>query len=298
MIRSLLFDVLTARESFFFHFQPEYRKYKESLRHGLVSEWQYDSLKSIVKRFSGHPDAERLYLIIDAVDESTEEDRRDILNLLLELCSDSKHCTIKVFIASRPIGLLESRIPVSDIIRLQDENKPDIEQYALSCLKGAPLSFTGDILRESIDHIVTYAEGVFLWTHLVMEELSVYAETGYSSEEIFDVLKSLPKELEELYELILSRLLEGKPRDITVGIRLFQFILFAARSPTNAEVAHALAIPESPVVSYLASDELFKRALIQDVDKRIIHCGGNLLEIKHSKGAIGRCYCALSSLLS
>jgi len=39
---------------------------------------------------------ERLYLIIDAVDESDDKDRRDILQLLFDLCSRRKHCVLKV----------------------------------------------------------------------------------------------------------------------------------------------------------------------------------------------------------
>jgi len=287
MIRSLLFDVLHQKESFFFHFQPEYRKHKASLQNDQDPEWPYESLKKILASFADHPDAEWLYFIVDAVDESSNEDRRDILDLLLNLCSNSNRCVVKVFIASRPIGELECRIQPSDIIRLQDENKADIERYAVSFLTNPPIKFTGDILRASTDHIVKHAEGVFLWVNLVKEVLSKYAETGFSSDEIFSALEALPRQLEEFYMLILKQLDAGEARDIKVGIRLFQFVLFAARSPTVAEVAHALAMPESPEVRYVASVEAFERALIRDLDKRIMHCGGNLLEIKRSEGAVG-----------
>jgi hypothetical protein len=122
--------------------------------------------------------------------------------------------------------------------------------------------------------------------HLVKEVLSGYAETGFSSDEIFSALETLPKQPEEFYMRILKQLDAGETRDIKVGIRLFQFVRFAACSPPVAEVAHAVAMPESQEVRYIASVEALERALVREVDKRIA-LRRQSLEIKRSEGAVG-----------
>ena len=51
----------------------------------------YESLKRILLSLQDHSLAERLSLIIDAVDESDDKDKRNILNLLFNLCSETKY---------------------------------------------------------------------------------------------------------------------------------------------------------------------------------------------------------------
>jgi Cdc6-like AAA superfamily ATPase len=99
MLRSILYDILHDDETFFYHcFQSEYRC---QLLRGVPAVWDYDSLKTVLQSLWNHSQSKRLYLIIDAVDESEEEDRRNVLKLLFELCARTKHFILKVFIASR-----------------------------------------------------------------------------------------------------------------------------------------------------------------------------------------------------
>jgi len=123
MLRSILYDILNQKESFFFfHFQPEHRALLQERSHFDFVERHYRSLKNVLLSLRDHPRAEQLYLIIDAMDESDNKDRREILQLLFDLCSGSKHCVIKVFVASRPVTQLEYRSSeFHNFIRLQDE---------------------------------------------------------------------------------------------------------------------------------------------------------------------------------
>jgi Cdc6-like AAA superfamily ATPase len=287
MLRSILYDILKQDESFFFHFQVEYRKYQESLRYGHVSEWPYESLKGILKGLRDHPGAKRLYLIVDAVDESTDKDRHDIVGLLSELCSRTEgslsSIVFKVFIASRPVSDLMHHIQqFHRLITLQEETKHDISKLARSALQGQELHFTGDILQRATSYIVENAQGVFLWVHLVMEELLTYARTGCSATQIFEVLKSRPTELEGFYRHILEKLENGQKRDIRDGLHIFQFVLFACRPLTVAELRHALATRALDVETL--SNQSFQDSLINNIEMRVIHCGGNFLEIRYSKG--------------
>ena len=274
MLRSILHDVLHQNETFFFHFQSLYRK----TQHGTL-EWNYDSLKRILLSFKEHPAMERLYIIVDAMDESDDNDRRDIIHLLYQLCETKKLCIVKVFLASRPIaGLSQGLTEIKNIIKLQDENKPDILKFVESFLANLKLSPTYH--REVKDYIVRNAQGVFVWVHLVGQELLKYAETGCNNKEIHKFLESLPKELDSFYKHILVKLEKNERRDIEVGLRVFQLILFACRPLRVQEIQHALAIPDDIDTEYTPSAESFEENMIYDIVKRIIHCGGNFLDIK------------------
>ena len=99
MLRSVLYDILNKNEGFFFHFQPFYRQAARGDRH---PEWSYRALKGILlSLMKSHPVRERLYLIVDAIDESDDGQRIDVIKFLHELCSAKGHCLMKVFVASR-----------------------------------------------------------------------------------------------------------------------------------------------------------------------------------------------------
>ncbi|KAF8533010.1 hypothetical protein BDD12DRAFT_900719 [Trichophaea hybrida] len=125
MLRSLLNNILEQDESTFFHFQQKFR----DLERRNLSEWPYDFLKQVLSSFANHHSEKPLYLIIDAMDESDEDDRRDITKLLSNLCLK------KIF----------------------DENKDDISRFADNFLKG-DLGLTGEILRDAIDYIADNAK--------------------------------------------------------------------------------------------------------------------------------------------
>ncbi|KAF8244518.1 hypothetical protein K440DRAFT_666268, partial [Wilcoxina mikolae CBS 423.85] len=288
MLQSVLYGVLEQRESFFFHYQQEYRNYREKYMHlaDEHAEWPYESLKRVLTAFGNYPHSERLYLILDAVDESSDEDRHDILQRLVDLCSATEgKCIVKIFIASRPVVELDNKISnLHNIIRLQAQNAKDISNFVLSILDNPAFDFTSEIIDIARSYIVEHAQGVFLWVNLVLKELLKYAEEGCSPQEFLDRLTSFPNELEDIYRLILYRLDRGDGRSIAHGVRLFQFILFAYRPFTSTELQHAFAVPDNLDTEFISSQELFLKAMIPRIDKRIVHCGGNILEIKHLDG--------------
>jgi hypothetical protein len=287
MLQSILYDILDKNESFFYHFQSKYRNHRKSLQEGLV-RWMYDSLKDVLSSLGDHQQTEQVYLIVDAVDESDDKERMDILKKLFDLCSRSRYCVFKIFVGSRPVPELDHRIRNihHNSIKLQDETKPEIKKFACSFL-GPDLGFTGDLLHKATTYIVDNAQGVFLWVYLVREELRPYAERGYGKKEVFELLKSLPTELEDFYVHTLKKIEQGSPRDIRDGTRMFQLALFAHRPLTVAEFQHALAIEHDPNAEFIP-DELFEDELMQSIDKRIIQCGGNFLEIRSFYGTFSK----------
>ncbi|KAF8534214.1 hypothetical protein BDD12DRAFT_757546, partial [Trichophaea hybrida] len=276
MLRSVLYSILKKDETFFFHFQSEFRKFRLS----NDSKWPYTSLQQILLSLAHHPFAKKLYLILDAMDESEENDRRKIIGLLCRLCAESQSCIVKIFFASRPISQFNHEVKMDHhVIRLQDENEKDISEFARSFL-GPDLDLPPEILNQATEYIIEMAQGVFVWVYLVKEQLLKYAEMGCTKRQIFNFLRSLPTELDAFYRDILRKLEKREEPDIKDGLRMFRFVLFTYRPLRLAELRHALAIPDDPDAEFLTSDESFEGDLIYSINKRVVHCGGNLLEIK------------------
>ncbi|KAF8537128.1 hypothetical protein BDD12DRAFT_746119, partial [Trichophaea hybrida] len=271
MLRAILASILKQDEAAFFHFQQEFRHFPHN-----HSEWPYESMKRVLSSFANHPSTKPLYLILDAIDESKEDDRRSIIQLLCELCSEKNSCNVKVFVASRPVAELKHRIQeCHHVIKLQDENKDDISKFADHFLT-KDLKLSGKILNEAAYYISENAQGVFVWVSLIKTELLTHVETACTDAEILRRLKDLPPELEDLYKLMFARLERGQLRDIQDGMKLFRFVLYALRPLNVVELRDALAMPDDHNPSY----EEFQQNIISAIARRIEHCGGNFLEIK------------------
>ncbi|KAL7963435.1 putative kinesin [Trichoderma compactum] len=271
MLLSLLYDILYQEEAFFYHHcQTEYRTHRCS---GV--KWDYTSLKRVLRSLQDYRStSKRFYLIIDAVDESEESDRRNILNLLYDLCSNMEYCVVKIFIASRPVTQLEARRDeFLNFIRLQDETTHDISNFANSLLEGLDLT-------RAIAYMIDNAQGVFLWVKLVGEELLRFYEDGYSEHDIFTMLQQLPTELEELYALMLERMRDKKVC-LSYGLKMLRFILFAQRPLRVDELLHSLGIPDDVEShsTFSISDESFEKRVPKS-ERIIISGGGNFLEIQ------------------
>ncbi|EXJ68729.1 uncharacterized protein A1O5_08523 [Cladophialophora psammophila CBS 110553] len=258
MFRSLLHDILCQEEGFFYHQLQSLYRARCVQESSSTLLWSYSSLKDALRSLASYSTRRPVYLIIDAVDESEENDRRDMLNLLPEICATTRFCTVKIFVASRPIGQLELRKPlVQNFIRMQGETTSDIATLARFFLGG--LNLTG-LISQSLNYIVDNAQGVFLWVRLVGEELIAYEEKGVSEEEVFEFLKRLPTELEDFYRRMLQQI-RNKEADLRGAVKMVQFILFAGRPVTVEEVVHALAVSENPATEFYASDEIFQRRI-------------------------------------
>ncbi|KAF9893683.1 hypothetical protein FE257_009851 [Aspergillus nanangensis] len=282
MLRTILFHILDQCEAFFYHCcQDEYRRQLKlhDFDQNDVFTWQYKSLQTLLLSPRDFFPIERLYLIVDAVDESEEHDRREILELLVKLCSETKYFIVKVFIASRPAPVLERYISkMHNLIRLQDETRSDIYSFAGSFLER--LEFT-DYLAEAADYIVDNAQGVFLWVRLVSQELLSFDESGRPKEDIFKFLKSLPTELEDFYRRMLQGIRNDKA-NIPDALKLFRLVLFAHRPLLITEILHAFGMPDDPSKSVTLTDETFQERIPSE--RRIVSCSGNFVEVKEYEG--------------
>ena len=187
---------------------------------------------------------------------------------------------MKVFAASRPVAGLRGYSPENyKMIRLQDVNYSDILTFVTAFLDESKLDVPPSNAYWATE-LTKNAQGAFIWARLVREELLRYASEGYSENELREFLESLPSELEEIYKNALARLEGGKPRNITIGYKMFQFVLHTYRPLGVNELGQALAMRDDLESEFSCSDEEFERGLIRGMSERIISCAGNFLEIK------------------
>ena len=285
MLRYLLNEILEKDESFFMHFQQEYRNLGSPPK-----DWEYETLKAVLRACLNHPLKRRVFLIVDAMDESDECDRADIVDFLQEVSAPvrptDKKCIVKAFLTSRPINEIHPvSIPVDRRIRLQEKNREDIEKFTRHLLKKPIFSSYGDTMGKIEDYIVKHADGVFLWVRVVGDELESYCRKGLAPRKILAFLKSLPKELEDYYEYILQGLNARDQDNIRDGTRILQFCLFSHRAIELLELRDALGIPGE-----ISPSELDLTPLSWEVDRpgnirsRLTDSVGCFVEIKGISG--------------
>ncbi|KAF8542081.1 hypothetical protein BDD12DRAFT_803176 [Trichophaea hybrida] len=203
MLRSLLYEILKADESFFIHFQQAYREVRGSeFDLPLAETWSLETLKDVLRACTKHPLKRRIFLIVDAIDESDNDGRVDIVQFLSNLSFFAKKdCVLKVFLASRPIAEFDQDF--THRILLQEKNRKDIESY----------------------------------THASLQKL------GSTQSRLLGFLKSLPEKLESYYVYMLYGLNGNDEDDTRDDTRILQFCLFSHRGIQFGELDYALAIP-------------------------------------------------------
>ena len=282
MLQYLLYEILDKDESFFMHFQQEYRNL------GSPKAWKYRILKGVLRACLKHPLERCIFLVIDAMDESDDCDREDIVRFLRDLSMPTnKGCIVKVFLTSRPINEIHHiSIPVRQRIMLQEKSGGDIERYTRHLLEEPVFNYCRDDTTNKIkSYIVENADGVFLWVRVVGDVLGNYCRSGERPRKMLKFLESLPKELEGYYEYILQRLDGGDEDDARDAIQILRFCLFSHRPVELLELWDALGIPgEIPPHSLDLAPLSWEDNKPVNIRLRLTKCVGSFVEIKSISG--------------
>ena len=282
MLQYLLNEILKKDESFFMHFQREYRDLG-----GSPNSWGYEKLKAVLGACLNHPLKRSIFLTIDAMDESDDCNRADIVNFFQEVSTPAEptdnKCVVKVILTSRPIyEINHTSIPIGQRIRLQEKNREDIEKYTQHLLRKPIFSSYGNgTMRKIEDYIVKNADGVFLWVRVVGDGLGDCCGGGSPPGRMLAFLESLPGKLEGYYEYILQGLNGGDEDDVRDGTRILQFCLFSHRAVELLELWDALGISgELPLSLFDPAPLSWEDDRPGDIRSRLVNCAGSFVEIK------------------
>jgi len=165
-------------------------------------------------------------MFLDGLDEI--DGRYDTVVRIVQNLAD--HPNVKMCLSSRPLPVFEEAFNGALGLRLQDLTFQSIRAYA-----GVQLSdlVQRRVLRDKQDRhraknilnkIVERANGVFLWTVIVVKDVRDGLQDIVDLDELAQTVESLPPELESLFMVMLNRIKPAYQRD---AARFLQFVLHA-----------------------------------------------------------------------
>ncbi|KAI9695527.1 MAG: hypothetical protein M1820_008540 [Bogoriella megaspora] len=176
------------------------------------------------------------YWVIDAIDEGNGN--HELLGLLQSLPKG-----YSIFVTSRKdpdlereLRRLDMRVATQHIEKEDTVN--DIRMYLEYNKDDLPADDSKQ-MQEMIQKLLEKSKGSFLWTHLIVQEL-----TNYWTEEAVDsVLNNVPDGMNQLYSRILRKILQSVNRDLAGSI--LRWVICATRPLTVFELRSALRLDTS-----------------------------------------------------
>lgn len=172
----------------------------EAKARSLSTRWRVDELREWCF-FLIRNSSLKFVVLIDGLDELRDEGGGDEAhaNLLRTVRSMDLHLSnVKLICSARPVEPFKAALATKTSFEVQDVNYLDIIKFVNSRLQDtAAASFT--------PRVVEQADGVFLWTHIVVNELNKACEESLPHEELQHRFELCPKEMHALFRHMLSR---------------------------------------------------------------------------------------------
>lgn len=216
LLRSLLYQITSALPLE----RDVLSKYELTLEHILSSqesEKLIDILASLVK-------SEKLNVLffVDGLDEY-EHDIVKLIDLLEMIRSRTQ---LRLCLASRPESIIQTKLARFPTVKVQNYNATGIESYVRATISEIcghiDASDTSFSLEGSIKYIISKAEGVFLWVHFAVSTLIERHVIGCVEQEVMDALRSLPTQLDEMYDRIFEQTPEVCKPEAAMVLMLIQ----------------------------------------------------------------------------
>lgn len=221
----------------------------------------------------------RILILVDGLDElhGSDDDREELIELLQEL---GRYPFVKLCVSSRRWTIFQDAFNMCPQLRLENLNAGDISLYVQGQL-GSQTRFQ-QILRHDnrgeqlLKDITTKAQGVFLWTRLVVKDLLRGVRDGDSLETLQQKVENVPGELNDYFSQMMETIdAHHRPQACAVlqialhdenewiqlsSLRLMDFVFIA-----HASTDFALTDQLQRYVSELASTD----ALVYTLDSTL-----------------------------
>jgi hypothetical protein len=175
-----------------------------------------------------------VWLFVDALDECGQENAVNIVNsfksLLKRLPTPSHGFSqFRVCFSCRHYPILD--LPGVYELSVENENRQDIAKYVQERLN----VFSPDIASLLTASVTTRANGVFLWTSLVLNRVLDLEREGECLQRIEAEIDSTPPDLDALYQGLIQRM--G-----SASLKLIQWVCLATRPLSIDELRWAMII--------------------------------------------------------
>ncbi|OCL07167.1 ankyrin [Glonium stellatum] len=198
------------------------------------------------------------YLVVDALDECTDEDGTPNLHLM---------------VTSRFILEIENEFREVARLDVRASNE-DVEQFILGKMNELPKCIRRDdeLQRLVQDRITKAADGMFLLARLHLDLLRDMTSKKQAKSTLGKISRRFPgdKELVQLYDQAyddaIKRIESQPPNKSELGLDVLSWIIYAHRPLTTGELRHALAVE--------LGEEDFDEDNIREVEDIISVCAG------------------------
>ena len=232
-------------------------------------------LRSLLLEATSH--FSQLYVVVDALDECTDQDA--LFKKFFDLPQLSKG-KIKLFVTSRQRVDIQkgfASIPHLSVEMKESLVQPDIRIFVEAevgkMIQRQQIKLRDQNLRSDVTRVLSEkAEGMFQWVKCQLDQLRRLK----SDKAIRISLNKLPKGLEETYLRLLQQLMKQSNEDKLTHIqRLLRWLVHSARPLTAEELAEAIAID----IDQIEYDE--SAALTDPLD--LLEYGESLIVLKSGR---------------
>lgn len=269
MYRSLLWQVLHQFPDLQKILDPEFTSVKDA----DTFDWQIEQLQSLFEAAIRRLEQRQVICFIDALDESDEDQIRDLVVFLERLGrpATSSPINIRVCLSSRHYPNISISSGIEMTLEGQEGHNQDIAKVLSSELKAGK----GKQFEAIKEEIQSRASGVFLWVVLVVQILNKEYDHG-RVHALRRRLREIPDGLDKLFEDILTR----DNARFEELILCLQWILYAKRPLKREELYFAILSGTDNEALAPWDPEM---VTAPDMDKFILSCSKGLAETTKSK---------------
>ncbi|KAF2137259.1 uncharacterized protein K452DRAFT_212880, partial [Aplosporella prunicola CBS 121167] len=180
---------------------------------------------------------QRVYLVLDALDESDTVTRRKLLAEIVKLQAQG---FIQLMATSRPLQDIVEMFKGANILEVR-ASKDDVRLYVEKNLDFLADWEDAELEKRVVEGIVEAADGIFLLTRLHLDSL----EDKVTLRDLEEALTRLPKGSEAVskaYDSAIERIEFQKPRIRGLARQLISWVTLAKEPLSSRALEHALAI--------------------------------------------------------
>ena len=241
MFRSILYQLLDENRHLLDIVLPSYTD--KLKKHGENIRWTAGELKDLLRSIvqspcvasSWSPRLSPTLLFIDALDECEEREVRGVVGFLEELSviSTNSKTPLSICLSSRHYPMISMKKHLQLIVETQVEHDIDISRYVKDKLNARELSVERNLVLK--------AQGIFMWTILVVEMLNQAFDEGELTG-MQEKMRDIPGDLDEVFRMLLEKDNAYKKQTIL----LLLWVLFTKRPLTVEELHRAVLAGTSP----------------------------------------------------
>lgn len=242
---SALLHQLFENTALITHALPVYERFGKELRYAFSELWE------ILLKSAEDSKAGRIICILDALDESEEESRHQLIDKLVQFFSHEQYCqnpllNLKFLVTSRPYDDLELKFErlsgVSTYMRFDGDEKTERIGEEINLVIDVKMpdiigGFDHEERKRICDRLKEMENRTYLWLHLTFDIIKKSPSNFRRKSDVESLLSNLPVKISDAYDRVLKRSTnEAKAR-------ILLELIVAAKRPLSLEEANmALAI--------------------------------------------------------